>query len=285
MDARKYLISAFGFSESERRVLKSIFRLTRARAYSYDLINQEERITPDEALVDGDDPEAVRVWRRFCELHDRLVPAVIVMKAVPSESEHVCISRPLTMKKILGALEKVASQARNHVQDGGHADASDHVLAEESVAGAYKVAALVVDDSLPVRKFMEGKLATSGLPVDIDFAASGEQAIALAEARRYDIIFLDVILPGMDGYRVCKSIKAGKSSRNTPIVMLTSKKSPFDRVKGAMAGCEAYLTKPPNEKRLAAIIHKHLLKGDYSAQREESAPEEFFRKLQSPRTF
>lgn len=107
---------------------------------------------------------------------------------------------------------------------------------------------------------MEIKLGQLGVPVDIEFAATGEQALALAEERHYDIVFLDIMLPGIDGYRVCKALKASKVSGKTRVVMLTSRKSPFDRVKGSMAGCDAYLTKPPDGERLDAIIHKHLLK-------------------------
>lgn len=258
---RQYLISAFGFSGLERRVLKSIFKLVIARDITYSLVDPGERITADIALVDADDSDALEAWRRQCESQTGLMPAVMVMKAVPSNEEQVSssraltISRPLTMKKVLGALEQV-TKSQSEEQRDAPSDASSNKTGAPVVS---RFSALVVDDSLPVRTFMESKLGALNVAVDIDFAASGEQAIALTRERRYDIIFLDVILPGIDGYRVCKSIKAESNSRSTPVIMLTSKKSPFDRVKGSMAGCDAYLTKPPDEKRLDAIISKYLL--------------------------
>ena len=125
-------------------------------------------------------------------------------------------------------------------------------------------AVLVVDDSLSVRKFMEHKLGNLDFPVQIDFSATGEQALVMAADGNYDLVFLDVMLPGIDGYRVCKSIKADKVTKSTPVVMLTSRKSPFDKVKGSMSGCDAYLTKPPEEERLNAVIRKYLYHDEHA---------------------
>ncbi len=252
MDARKQLVSVFGFSESERRALKSMFNLAgTVRELAYSLVNSEEKITADIALVDGDDPHAIDAWQRE-HSHNNPTPAVMVSKGGPASNGEVSISRPLTMKKVLAALDALAS----HLREG----APGSLPAQDEVWEGASYTALVVDDSLSVRKFMEDRLAGLGVAVNLDFAATGEQALALAEERHYDIIFLDIMLPGIDGYRVCKSLRAAKASRDSPVIMLTSKKSPFDRVKGSMAGCDAYLTKPPDEQRLESIIRKYLLK-------------------------
>ncbi len=115
---------------------------------------------------------------------------------------------------------------------------------------------MVVDDSPAVREFMRTKLEPFAFKVD--FAASGEEAIGLTAGKHYTCIFLDVIMPGIDGYQVCKMIKARKSVKATAVVMLTSKSSPFDKIRGAMAGCDAYLTKPVDEERLLEVIAKFL---------------------------
>jgi two-component system cell cycle response regulator len=253
MGARKQFISVFGFSESERRALKSMFKLAgTVRDLAYGVVNPEERITADIALVDADDPQAVNAWRREHESHTGRTPAVMVSKSLAINGQHVCISRPLTMKKVLGALDEANHSVK--IQEGkAYGEVPANVASRQC-------AALVVDDSLAVRRFMEDKLGTLGVPVDLHFAASGEQALALAQEKHYDIIFLDIMLPGIDGYRVCKSLKAARGTRNSPVVMLTSKKSPFDRVKGSMAGCDAYLVKPPDDQRLDAIIRKYILR-------------------------
>ncbi len=115
---------------------------------------------------------------------------------------------------------------------------------------------LVVDDNLTVREFMRTKLAPFNF--NVDYAESGEQAIGLTGSRHYTCVFLDVIMPGIDGYQVCKLIKSKKSLHKTAVVMLTSKGSPFDKIRGAMAGCDAYLTKPVDEDKLLGTIVKFL---------------------------
>jgi two-component system cell cycle response regulator len=115
---------------------------------------------------------------------------------------------------------------------------------------------LVVDDSFPVRKYMEHtlpKLVSGGLK--IEFASSGEEALEKISNGIFGLVFLDVVMPGMDGYKVCKKIK---SSHNCHVVMLTSKKSPFDRVRGTMSGCNAYITKPPEDSKLRKVLEKCL---------------------------
>ncbi len=115
---------------------------------------------------------------------------------------------------------------------------------------------LVVDDNLTVREFMRNKL--SAFSFNVDYAESGEQAIGLTGQKHYSCIFLDVIMPGIDGYQVCKLIKANRAAKKTTVIMLTSKSSPFDKIRGAMSGCDAYLTKPVDEEKLLETIAKFL---------------------------
>jgi twitching motility two-component system response regulator PilG len=115
---------------------------------------------------------------------------------------------------------------------------------------------LVVDDSATVRAFMRAKLAP--FRFDVDFAENGETAIDMAQAKAYTCIFLDILMPGMDGYQVCKLIKSSSSTKNTAVVMLSSKSSTFDKFRGNWAGCDAYLGKPVGEDELLATIAKFL---------------------------
>ncbi len=115
---------------------------------------------------------------------------------------------------------------------------------------------MVVDDNLAVREFMRTKLQPFRL--NVDYATSGEEAIGLTAKRHYSCVFLDVVMPGIDGYQVCKMVKTRKSAKPTAVVLLTSKGSPFDRIKGKMAGCDAYLTKPVDEEKLLEVIARFL---------------------------
>jgi twitching motility two-component system response regulator PilG len=118
------------------------------------------------------------------------------------------------------------------------------------------VRALVVDDSTTVRRLMDLTLRPMG--IEVEFADRGEDALVLARRRGYDIVFLDVMLPGIDGYRVCKVIKGEKATKHTPVIMLTSKDSAFDKVRGIMAGTDVYLTKPLDRAALLAAIARCL---------------------------
>lgn len=114
---------------------------------------------------------------------------------------------------------------------------------------------LAVDDSPLMRTFLQNKLQPYG--IQPEFAASGEEALFKISKQHYDLIFLDVMLPGMDGYDVCKMIKKNKDNALMKVVMLTSKDKTFDKIRGTMAGCDGYLTKPVDELKLRAIIERH----------------------------
>ena len=80
--------------------------------------------------------------------------------------------------------------------------------------------------------------------IESDIVEAGEQALERLDRNHYDIILLDVVMPGVSGYEVCKTIKRNRATKHTPVVMLTGKSSPFDKVKGKLSGCDSYLTKP-----------------------------------------
>ncbi len=99
---------------------------------------------------------------------------------------------------------------------------------------------LVVDDSLVVREQLSSILAEHGYAVTT--ASSGEEALQKFKPNYYSKVLLDVIMPKADGYEICRKLRS--IDKGTPVIMLTSKSSPFDKIRGKMAGCKAYLTKP-----------------------------------------
>jgi CheY-like chemotaxis protein len=136
--------------------------------------------------------------------------------------------------------------------------ASPGVSSTRQEEQAFRV--LCVDDSPLMRTFLQNKLQPYG--IQPEFAASGEEALFKISKQHnakqpYDLVFLDVMLPGMDGYDVCKMIKKNKDNAPMKVVMLTSKDKTFDKIRGTMAGCDGYLTKPVDELKLRAIIERH----------------------------
>ncbi|MDH4134825.1 MAG: response regulator [Gammaproteobacteria bacterium] len=116
--------------------------------------------------------------------------------------------------------------------------------------------ALVVDDSTTIRRLLD--LTLQPLGIAVEFADRGEEALSMVRRHRYDIVFLDVMLPGIDGYKVCKQIKGEKNTKGIPVIMLTSKDGAFDKVRGIMAGTDVYLTKPLDRGQLIQALNKCL---------------------------
>ncbi len=116
---------------------------------------------------------------------------------------------------------------------------------------------LVVDDSPTVRKLISGKLEKSGHVVVC--AVDGVDALAKLEEDMPDLVLLDITMPRMDGYEVCKQIRANAAGRNLPVVMISGKDGFFDKVRGRMAGTSGYVTKPFGPETLMKALETYLL--------------------------
>lgn len=111
---------------------------------------------------------------------------------------------------------------------------------------------LVVDDTIANVKLLEAKLAVEYF--DVVTAYNGEDAIASATSNPPDIILLDIMMPGMDGFEVCKHLKSDQRTAHVPIIMVTALSDAEDRVRGLEAGADDFLTKPVNDLALYARI-------------------------------
>lgn len=111
---------------------------------------------------------------------------------------------------------------------------------------------LVVDDILPNVKLLEAKLA--GEYYDVLTATSGAEALKKVEADAPDIVLLDVMMPEMDGFEVCKRIKSNPAVAHIPVVMVTALTDSADRIKGLEAGADDFLSKPLNDTALMARV-------------------------------
>lgn len=116
---------------------------------------------------------------------------------------------------------------------------------------------LVVDDSELMRTQMD--LILRGYGLGVAFAEDAETAIQMAKEQSFELIFLDVMLPEMDGYKACKLLKSDQKTQKTPVVMLTSKRSPFNKMHGALVGCDRYLTKPVDSSKVRQVLEKYSL--------------------------
>ena len=117
---------------------------------------------------------------------------------------------------------------------------------------------LVIDDSKTIRKTAETLLAKEGC--EVYTAVDGFDALAKVADYTPDIVFVDIMMPRLDGYQTCSLIKHNKVFKDTPVIMLSSKDGLFDRARGRLVGSEQYLTKPFTKDELLGAIQSHVAK-------------------------
>lgn len=234
-----------GLAASELSVLQRMFSLTSARPINYRLLSIDAEAHAQVYLVDADQPASIDAWRARATTQRLLT---VFVGAAIAQGEWPAIKRPLLLPRVLSALDQlVQSEAKRQA-------AVAAAVVPETVT---LPRVLVVDDSQPVRAYMQQALATHG--VETQFAVSGEEALLKNLEQHYDLVFLDVVMPGVDGYEVCRQIRQRKHHRKpTRVVMLTSRDRAFDKIKGALAGCDSYLTKPVDGHRLGQLIGQFL---------------------------
>lgn len=117
---------------------------------------------------------------------------------------------------------------------------------------------LVVEDSLTQREAIAELLQGSGLRVIV--AGDGVEALEQVQGHHPDIVILDIIMPRMNGYEVCRRLKSNCKTQNLAVVMCSAKKEEFDRYWGIKQGADAYVTKPFHPQELVGTV-KQLLRG------------------------
>jgi DNA-binding response OmpR family regulator len=115
---------------------------------------------------------------------------------------------------------------------------------------------LVVEDEESLLKLQSILLTIRGYTVE--GATDGQAALEAVETMNPDLILLDIMLPKIDGLEICRQVKANEATRHIPVVMLTAKKYPADRVMGEQAGADAYITKPYKSAMVIETIQRLL---------------------------
>ena len=115
---------------------------------------------------------------------------------------------------------------------------------------------LVIDDSKTIRRTAETLLSKEGCQVFT--AIDGFDALSKIADHQPDLIFVDIMMPRLDGYQTCSLIKHNKVFKETPVIMLSSKDGLFDRARGRIVGSEQYLTKPFTRDELLGAISKQM---------------------------
>ncbi len=155
--------------------------------------------------------------------------------------------------------------AAKQASDGDIGGSSERVDAPESRRPnrpSHRPRALVVDDSPTVRHQLMAALRQMGM--DSDTADSADEAMTLLTTRDYGLVFVDVVMPGKDGYQLTREIKKNRVLKDIPVIILTSRSSPFDLVRGALAGCSSYLIKPVSLQSLRDTVDRQIKRAEHS---------------------
>jgi len=240
------LIFVLGFADAELRLLEAAVRLSERRKPALRLVAKDDCAQAQVWLIDGHAAVEEKKWavRQLRTMPDKVV---LWVDAAKIPANHTALQRPIAwvnLPAILGkAIESQSQAADFKTQDLGN-----------SVPASGKHEILVVDDSAPARAHLRGLLQGRGFAVSE--ADSAEAALAkIGPDAPYAAVLMDIMLPGIDGYEACRQIRA--QLPNLPVIMLTSRASPFDRIRGSMAGCNAYLTKPPDPAELYELLGKY----------------------------
>lgn len=211
---------------------------------AFKIVEPIETAAVDILLIEGDDADAERLGQAAQVLHSS-APIITVSKTARASlnPNEFTLERHRMGGQLLKLLDQIAKQG---ISRGG-VEKAEPVEARKSC--------LVVDDSQLVRTQME--LLLKEYPLNVYFAEDAETALKIVKQRSFDIIFLDVMLPEMNGYKACKILKADPKTGTTPVVMLTSKKSPFNKMHGALVGCDKYLTKPVDAKKVQQVLKQY----------------------------
>jgi twitching motility two-component system response regulator PilG len=132
------------------------------------------------------------------------------------------------------------------------------VTTEASPTGLQGLKVMVIDDSKTIRRTAETLLKKEGC--EVITANDGFEALSKIADHNPNIIFVDIMMPRLDGYQTCALIKHNQKFKNTPVIMLSSKDGLFDRARGRIVGSEQYLTKPFTKEELLGAIQQHVLK-------------------------
>lgn len=227
---KKVLLVGFTHIQIE---LARKFLIYRNLGSAIELLPEEQSPAPVDAyVINGDDAAAPGRLALYMRLYPRPVMAVGA-RAVPGVTTFVAGPfKPATAERL--------SQMLN-------------ARAPAAVVEAAQV--LVVDDDDMVRRSISRDINEDGHRVDV--ASSSDGAMALLRSNHYRLVFLDVRMPGMDSFAVCRRVKRSGEHKACAVYMLTSGDGLFDKVRGAMAGCDGYLVKPLERRALREVVDRH----------------------------
>lgn len=251
MDRRDIKVAVYTTQQRDIRVIGIVLTHIKSANYSFTVV-PPGAAEIDVALVDANDPHMLLQLTQA--MHSRPQLQVLhLVKELGQAGKRTELASYQLMMQLLPTLEGLVAQA------AAPGATPTPVKAPEKIISVLpkKLRALVVDDSQTVRTQLANVMNRIGMACDI--ADGARAALTQLSSRHYDLIYVDVMMPDMDGYSLTREIKRDRKNK-APVIILTSQSSPFDRARGALAGCDIFLTKPVGMKQFYAATTKALRK-------------------------
>ncbi|WP_085315920.1 response regulator [Derxia lacustris] len=286
-----YTVQLLGFNDRERTLFGSIFALSKHREIRYVEFNPDVHPHADYFIVDSEDAEAVESFFMIdpgsCGGGIFVgTPAVEALRGYP------VIHRPIRWAEVMLHIDALprpavsaesarlmavgllpASAAANRIGPSTRVETGNATIAraeddlelsqipdwyDRSKITEFRTepAVLVVDGDLASRRYMAAKLMD--LNYRVDYAQSADQAMQLLAGSRYNAVFIDPAMPGIDGYDLARKIKGRDDRRRVAVIFATDKPSAIERVRASIAGADVFLAKPFDQSKLVATLDKFL---------------------------
>ncbi len=276
--SKTYFVGLCGMSARDTRLIEIVLNRAPNARHKFEVADATSRSVVDIAVVDLQSPVGLEILNTV-RVRNPMVVVVAVSDHGMMGETRFRISRRSLLLQLHRTLEQIVDEElsgaakvrslppsdRPTTQPAPAPSSTDQALLAPTAGVAPKshsefppLVALVVDDSLTVRRQLEAALDRAGIQVVL--AEDAEAAQRELVRKRFDLMFLDVVMPGIDGYELCRSIKQNQYTRGVPVLMLTSRSSPFDRARGALAGCDSYLVKPITWEGFYSAVDRTLSK-------------------------
>lgn len=265
-----FLVALCDLQPKDARLLEIVLTRAPNRRFEFEIVRSSQAQRADIAIIDADSEASIAAVNGLRSSSNDLVEVYVSDTGQKGDSRYQ-IARSSLVLHCFRLLENIAATRMQGNLAAPPAVAAapapapvpvndkprEPTRASETIGhGSIPLRALVVDDSPTIRTQLVAALQRCGL--DVISAEDGESALARAQSVVFDLILLDVVMPGLNGYELCRAIRALPSGRHLPVVMLTSRSSPFDRARGALAGCDTYLVKPVSLKDFYTVVDKSL---------------------------
>jgi CheY-like chemotaxis protein len=255
-------VASFGLSDKFRRILEIVFRHARHNPYRYVLAGAHGPGDYDLALVDMTAKGGVDVARTLRGLPECRPVVTVGRREDPTRAKDDLVLQRFA-PNLLGVLNRTVE--RHLVEPAQRAAAALVRSVSGWIAGpdaeellGRRPRALLIDESPAVRRQLSLALQQMGL--DSEGVGSAREALDVMAVRRYELVFLEAVLPDGSGLRLARDVKRDPALKGMPVIVLTRRSGPLDLVRGAMSGCDAYLVKPVSLQTLRETVARCLRK-------------------------